>query len=83
MMNNLNRTERSVLKKIQALKKRKKKPKKKTTVKKTSVKKAISFPKVKKIKREEKMNAEIKSIVFNDTMKASLKLEKINKLINE
>jgi len=83
MMNNLNRTERSVLKKIQALKKRKKKPKRKTTVKKTSVKKTNVFPKVKKIKREEKMNAEIKSIVFNDTMKASLKLEKINKLINE
>lgn len=83
MINNLNRTEQSVLKKIQALKKRKKKPKRKTTVKKTSVKKAIAFPKVKNINREEKMNAEIKSIVFNDTMKASLKLEKINKLINE
>jgi len=77
MINNLNRTEQSVLKKIQALKKKKK------TKKKAVVKKATVFPKVKKIKRVEKMNAEIKSIVFNNTMKASLKLEKINKLINE
>ena len=83
MMNNLNRTERSVLEKIQALKKRKKKPKRKTTIKKTAVKKANVSPRLKKIKREEKLNAEIKSIVFNDTMKASVKLEKINKLIDE
>jgi len=83
MINNLNRTERSVLEKIQALKKRKKKPRKRTTIKKTSVKKANVSPRVKKIEREEKLNAEIKSIVFNDTMKASVKLEKINKLIDE
>jgi len=83
MINNLNRTEQSVLEKIQALKKRKKKPRKRTTIKKTSVKKANVSPRLKKIKREEKLNAEIKSIVFNDTMKASVKLEKINKLIDE
>jgi len=83
MINNLNRTEQSVLEKIQALKKRKKKPKKKSSVKRTAVKKTNVSPRVKKIKREEKMNAEIKSIVFNDTMKASVKLEKIYRLINE
>tara|TARA_B100000767_G_C19727203_1_gene520016 strand:- start:1268 stop:1510 length:243 start_codon:yes stop_codon:yes gene_type:complete len=80
MINNLNRTEQSVLEKIQALKKRKKKPKKKTSVKRTAVKKTNVSPRV---KREEKMNAEIKSIVFSDRMKASVKLEKIYKLINE
>jgi len=68
MINNLSKTEQSVLRRMYTGKKNRK------TI--------VSFkPKSEKI--NEGLTSKIENIVFNKKMKASVKLEKINKLLNE
>lgn len=68
MINNLSKTEQSVLRRMNAKKKKRK------TI--------VSF-KPKRVKIKEGLTSKIEDIVFNKKMKASVKLEKINKLFNE